>query len=68
MGLEVKPVIDVTSKVYCTCPPGLRSDSDDEGPVAIKDVGATERASLVSVKRRDGVVEKTALVEVMRTS
>ncbi len=63
----MKLLVDIVSKVYCTCMPILRSNGDDEGPAVVKDVGATERASLVGVRRSDGVFEKTTLMEVMRT-
>ena len=68
VGSEIKLFVDFASKVYCICTPVLRSNGDDEGPAVVKDVGATERASLVGVRRRDGVFNNTTLVEMMRTS
>ena len=68
MGLEIKFVVNFASEVHSTYVPGLGSRGDDEGSAAVKDVGATERASLAGVRRGDGVFGKTAFVEVVGAS
>lgn len=64
----MKLLVNFTSKVYCTYVPGLCSDGDTQGTAVVKDVGATERASLVGFWRGDGVFEKTTFVKVERFS